>query len=78
MITAIPVPRSVFNPHTRQWEAPVDLTPPKTHIMRAALRTPVIFGGEKDTTIRPDKNKGNRRPPKCWKHQSNRDRQYYR
>ena len=77
MVRAIPVPKSVFNPTTGQWEAPgIDLAPPKKN--KAAYKPPThtVFSGEKGVIAVPWCKVNRNAPMKSWKQQSSRPRQY--
>ena len=77
MVRAIPVPKSVFNPTTGQWEAPgIDLTPPNKNKATYTPPTPIVFSGEKGIMAAPWWGGVYRKTPKSWKHQSSRARQY--
>lgn len=91
MVRAIPVPKSVFNPTTGQWEAPgINLTPPKKNkVAPYQPPTHIVFGGspvaDTDAIVKARKlstdywwNEGYRQTPKNWKHQSRRKKQHYK
>jgi hypothetical protein len=77
MIRAIPVPKSIFNPSTKTWEVPGLPTPNKVSKKASAPCKPV-FSGDKSPVRAPWWDDMRAKTPKCWKHQSRRNKQHYR
>lgn len=77
MIRAISPPKVKFNPTTNTWEVlnRPDLVIPPTKQAPAAPCGPV-FSGERGSIVAPWWGDLGASTPKCWKHQSVRQRQY--
>lgn len=76
MIRAISPPKVQFNPNTNKWEAPGRPDLIATQVKKTIAPCNPVFSGEHEPLAAPWWGDLGASTPKCWKHQSVRQRQY--